>query len=84
MRIAYGWAVKSRYWRCDSKNHHHPYKSVFLPWDFGMPPKALAFLKKKRKVRRKYRDQRTRAGKPNNVAMKKRTKWKSYRRENSA
>lgn len=83
MKIAYGWAIKSRYWRCDYKSQHHPYKPVFLPWDYGMPPKALAFLKKKRKIRRKYRDSRKKAGKPNNVAMLNRRKWKRLRLENS-
>lgn len=76
MKIAYGWAIKSRYWRCDYRISHHPYKPVFLPWDIGMPPKAFAFLKKRRKVRRKYREGRKRAGKPNNVAMLYRLKRK--------
>ncbi|MCX6794858.1 MAG: hypothetical protein NTY31_02650 [Candidatus Falkowbacteria bacterium] len=82
MKIAYGWAIKSRYWRCDYRSNHHSYKSIFEDWDIGMPPKAFAFVKKRRKVRRKYREGRKRAGKPNNVAMLNRLKRKRRRLKN--
>lgn len=80
MKIAYGWAIKSRYWRCDYKSQHHPYEPVFEDWDIGMPPKAFAFLKKRRKIRRKYREGRRKAGKPNNVAMLDRLRRKRRRK----
>ncbi len=83
MKIAYGRALKSRYWRCDYRSSHHPYKPIFLAWDYGMPPKALAFIEKERKLREKYRDSRKKAGKPNNVAMNNRRRWKRRRSENS-
>ncbi len=81
MRIAYGQALKSRYWRCDNMRHHA--KPIFVAWDNGMPPKALAFLQIQRKARSRYRQTRKKAGKPNNVAMLNRKKWPKRRPENS-
>lgn len=83
MRIAYGLALKSRYWRCDHKESHDPRRPIFISWDHGMPPKALSFIKRERKPRRKYRETRKKEGRPNNVAMLNRKKWTKYRPENS-
>lgn len=82
MRIAYGRGMKSRYWRCDYKSEHDTHAPEFKDWDICLPPKAKAFVKKERKIRRRYRNKRTKLGKPNFVAIKRRRKWKNYREEN--
>ncbi len=83
MRIAYGLALKSRYWRCDKKAAHDPRRPIFLAWDNGLPPKALSFVKKERQPRRKYRQARKKAGLPNDVAMLNRKKWTKKLQNNS-
>lgn len=83
MKIAYGRALKSRYWICKNNKRHDSHKAVFVSWDKGMPPRALKFLKSQRKVRAKYRKTRTRAGKLNHVAMLNRAAWRKNRPQNA-
>lgn len=75
MKIAYGKALKSRYWRCDYRQNHLNNKAVTANWDYGMPPKALALVKRERRIRSRYRASRRAARKSVNSAMQKRQRW---------
>ena len=82
MKVARGKGLKSRYWICMKKSKHKDGKPVFLDWDWELGPRAIKFLKKERKARRKYHQQRKKEGKSTDQAMLKRKKWKTMRPEN--
>ncbi|MBL7053755.1 hypothetical protein ISS06_00945 [Patescibacteria group bacterium] len=75
MNIAKSKGIKSRYWSCCNKSEHKDNQPVWLSWDYGLPPKALAYVKKNRKQRTKYRQQLAEQGKPQYQSLKKRKPW---------
>jgi len=76
--IVRGRGVRSRYWKCGNTNRHEEDVKVYtLPWDTGMPPKARAFLDKKRKKKKSYNKKRIAEGKETYTAMKNRKPWKA-------
>ena len=60
------------WWECLKKEAHSSGKKVTLPWDHGLPPKALAYVEKMRKPGDKYRRKRKKEGKPTQVVQKRR------------
>lgn len=68
MDIARGKGIRARYWICTNRTKHKSAKATKISWDYGMPPKALSFLKAERAARRKYIVRRRKDGKLANVA----------------
>jgi len=75
MDIAYGQALKARYWKCCRREEHDDGKPVNLDWDHGLPPIVVEFAEKIRKERARYRKQLRRQGRRPGAAMRRRIGW---------
>ena len=51
------------WWKCTNSEMHFHGDVATRPWDFGLPPKALAFVKEMRKPGQKYRNKLRKLGK---------------------
>lgn len=77
MFIAFGKALKTRYWRCN----RHP-EPQHLSWDHGLSTRALKFLSDARRERERYRKRARAEGKEPGAALRRRRGWKVGRPEN--
>lgn len=71
MQIAFGEGLKSRFYICKRTDRHVSRRPICCGWDYGLPPKALEFVRKERK-------RRSGTG----AALRKRRAWKAARPEN--
>ena len=83
MHITPSKGISSRRWCCKAVKAHKSHKWITLPWDFGLGPKAIAFLEKERKFQRKYRAKRRKNGQPTDVAITNRQRWEIRKPENA-
>lgn len=81
MDIAYGNALKARYWQCAPKPKFHK-EPIFLSWDYGLPQAALKFLQDERKQRARTRARTRAKGKRPGTALLRRRGWKVGRPTN--
>lgn len=75
MDIVRGRALKQRYWKCERRKLHPDGKDKFRDWDYGLPEKALEYLRPIRKRRKKRYATLRALGKEPHQAMLKRVKW---------
>lgn len=78
--------VKTRqyFWVCGNNEKHLESKSVFLSWDYKLPPKALKFVKIRRIYTARYNTKNKKEGKIVTPAAKIRKRWSIGNPENRA
>jgi len=75
MHIAKKEDKRQYYWICRNDIRHTENKHVFLPWDFGLPLKATAFVKVRRAYTARYKKKVKKSGKNVTPAQKIRKPW---------
>lgn len=79
MNIEKGEALKSRRWECRKSAHS---RTVYLPWDHGLPQEALDIIRRQRKKRAKYYAKLRAAGKKPHAGLLSHKGWQVRRPEN--
>ncbi len=82
MHIAKKDDKRQYYWICRNNIRHTEDKPVFLPWDFGLPLKATAFVKVRRAYTARYKKKVKKSGLKVTPAQKIRKPWKVGNPEN--
>lgn len=77
MIIARGKGLKARYWRCDNRLQHRSGAIQTRSWDYGLPEKALLWVKNLRRARAAKRKAARRCGASRRPAMFSRKTWTS-------